>query len=580
MTGHTEIAMLLTRLHKFIATPTARTSRSQLIFWFGLSLTFSTSYSWLGLRKAFSSEYVVQDDARQHVFWMARFLDPQLFPNDLIADYFQSVAPAGYTGVYKLAAAAGIHPLLFNKLLPLVLGLIITAYCFGLCLEIFPIPAAGFIATLTFNQNMSFKDDVISGTPRAFAYPLLLAFLYYLVRGKLFPTLAAIALLGLFYPQLTLLCSVILLLRLFTLKNWQLRLSKQKSNYLFCIAGLGIAFLVLLPFALSTSEFGPAITVAEAKVLPEFWPKGRSNFFDENLWDFFLFGGRSGLLPKTLFTPVTLCIGLLLPVLLAKRDRFPLANKLTSGIQLLPQLIIASIVLFCAAHLLLFKLHLPSRYTGHSFRVVIALATAIALMLILDFILSRAQSKSIPRQLTAWITVAIISIGLLGYPSFVKRFPKASYKIGKVPELYEFLQQQPKDTLVASVAEDVNNLPSFSQRSILVGREYAIPYHLGYYSQFRQRMQDLVRAQYSPELSNIKNFIEKYNVTLILLEPGALTPNYIIEQRWIRELSAAKEALENMTDGNTPALASVINSCQVFETQGFVVIDTECILKK
>lgn len=62
-------------------------------FWFSLSLTFSAIYSILGLREAFSSEYVVQDDARQHVFWMLRFLDPELFPQDLIANYFQSVAP-------------------------------------------------------------------------------------------------------------------------------------------------------------------------------------------------------------------------------------------------------------------------------------------------------------------------------------------------------------------------------------------------------------------------------------------------------------------------------------------------------
>ena len=573
------MAMLLTRLHKFIVTPKAKSSRSQLIFWFSLSLTFSAIYSYMGLRKAFSSEYVVQDDARQHVFWMARFLDPQLFPNDLIADYFQSVAPTGYTSVYKLAAIVGIDPLLFNKLLPPVLGLAIAGYCFCLCLEIFPLPAAGFIATLTFNQNMGFKDDVISGTPRAFAYPLLLAFLYYLLRGKLFPTLGTIALLGLFYPQLTLLCAVLLILRLFTWKNWQLRLSKHKSDYIFCLAGLTVAFFVLLPFALSTFEFGPTITVAEAKLLPEFWPKGRSKFFDENIWDFFLFGGRSGMLPKTLFTPVTLCAGLFLPLILVKRDRFPLTSQLTSSIQLLPQLIVASIALFCTAHLLLFKLHLPSRYTGHSFRVVIAIATAISFILILDFILNWVQGKLLFTQLVASIAVAIIIISLLGYSSFVKNFPKTSYKLGKFPELYHFLQQQPHNTLVASVAEEVNNLPSFSRRSILVGREYAIPYHLGYYYQFRQRMLDLVRAQYSPELTEVKEFIEKYNITLILLESGALTPNYLIKERWIRELQTAKEALDNMKKGKVPILTSFLESCQAFETQGLIVIQADCIVE-
>ena len=52
----------------------------------------------------------MQDDARQHVFWMQRFIDSELFPHDLIADYFQSVAPTGYTTLYRIAAALGSIP--------------------------------------------------------------------------------------------------------------------------------------------------------------------------------------------------------------------------------------------------------------------------------------------------------------------------------------------------------------------------------------------------------------------------------------------------------------------------------------
>jgi len=574
--------MLLTRLHELITTPTAKTPRGQSIFWFGLSLTFALIYAWLGLRKAFDGEYVVQDDARQHVFWMVRFLDPQLFPNDLIADYFQSVAPAGYTSVYRLAAAVGINPLLFNKLLPPVLGLLITGYCFGLCLEIFPIPAAGFIATLLFNQHMGFKEDVISATPRAFAYPLLLAFLYYLLRGKLLPTLGAIALLGLFYPQVLLICALILVLRLLDWENGQLRFSQQRSDYIFCAAGLGVTCSILLPFVFSTSEYGPVIAVAEAKTLPEFWSKGRSIFFREDPWEFFLFGGRSGMFPKAILTPVTLCVGLLLPLLLAFGSRFPLAKQLRSGIKILPQMLLASIALFCAAHALLFKLHLPSRYTGYSFRVIIVLASAIAFVLILDALLSWAQQGTFPRQIIAWVTVAIVSISLLCYPSFVKSFPKASYKHGKLPELYQFFRQQPKDILIASIAEEADLLPSFTQRSVLVAREYAIPYQLGYYRQFRQRLLDLVRAQYSPDLAEVQKFIQTYGVDFILLDPGALTPEYLYHkrQRWIIKLQPTQAALDRMKQEKPPALAKVMNSCQAFQTQGMVVLDANCILKQ
>ncbi|HEY9297952.1 MAG TPA: hypothetical protein VIQ31_16655, partial [Phormidium sp.] len=66
--------MVITHLHKFLTTSTAKTSKSQMIFWFTLSLTFALIYSFLGLKQAFSSSYVVQDDARVYVFWMQRFV--------------------------------------------------------------------------------------------------------------------------------------------------------------------------------------------------------------------------------------------------------------------------------------------------------------------------------------------------------------------------------------------------------------------------------------------------------------------------------------------------------------------------
>ena len=110
--------MPIAQLHKFLTKTVDRQSRSHTIFWLTLSLTFAAVYGFLGLRQAFSAEYIVQDDARQLVFWMMRFVDRELFPNDFIANYFQSAAPAGYSILYKIAATIGIPPLFFNKILP------------------------------------------------------------------------------------------------------------------------------------------------------------------------------------------------------------------------------------------------------------------------------------------------------------------------------------------------------------------------------------------------------------------------------------------------------------------------------
>lgn len=559
-------------LHLRLSAP-IKTPKPRIIFWFSLSLTFAFIYGVLALQQAFSSEYIVQDDARQHVFWMQRFLAPDLFPGDLIANYFQSVAPAGYATFYKSITSLGINPLLLSKILPVFLGLITTAFCFGVCLELFPVPAAGFVASLLLNQSLWLKDDLVSATPRAFVYPIFLAFLYFLLKRSLVLVCSAIALLGLFYPQGVFNAAIILILQLVRWDKGIPRLSGDRRDYLFCATGLAVAVLVMLPFALESSEYSPTITAAQARNLPEFLPGGRSAFFSNDPWRFWLSGGRSGFLPS--IQPSTMAVGFFLPILLRYQSHLPLIQRVSRKIAILPQMVLASLVMFCAAHALLFKLHLPGRYSGYTLRIVLALATGITLIVIWD-----ALWQAYRQRVLAIAAISLLGVALLLYPSFDKNFPNTKYKVGSFPTLYQFFQTQPKDSLIASLAEEANNLPTFAQRAILVGREYAIPYHLGYYRQFRQRTLELIQAQYSPDLSAAQNLIQKYGVDFWLLDKAAFTPEYVANNNWLRQYQpATQSALSQLKQGKIPALSKVSDRCQVFDQNGFVVLNAKCMQK-
>ncbi len=555
-------------------------------FWFIVTLVFAISYGILALQKAFQGEWVVQDDARQHVFWMMRYVDPTLFPNDLIADYFQSVAPVGYSSLYRGAVALGFDPLVFNKLLPPVIGIVATCYCFLLSKEIFPLRCGCFATSLLLNQILWMKDDIISGTPRAFVYPFFLAFLYYFSRRSLIPCCFAIAFLGIFYPQYVFVATGLLILQLVKWQDFKPYLSRTRKDYYFCFIGLGVAFFVLLPYVLNASEYGPTITLAEALELPDFSPQGRSKFFKNHWWAYIIGGGRAGLLPRSLYTPATLVFGLFLPFLWRFPRSFPLLKAVKQQIVVLPQLIMVSVGLYLVAFAVLFKLHLPSRYTGHSLRIVIALAAGIAITVILEALINKLEASLannklplVQKLLTLALTFAI-AISLVCYPSFVKRFPSTKYKIGEEPELYQFFQQQPVDILIASLVIEADNLPTFTKRSILVSREYAIPYHMGYYRPFRQRVIDLIEAQYSPNTEVIRQFIEKYGVTHWLIESEAFSPNYIANNRWRRQHQAiAQEVVASLEKGAIPALVAYKDSCAMFKSNQHTVIDTQCILE-
>lgn len=558
-----------------LKTSTAKAFHSRKVFWF-LSLAVAAFFGLQSIQYAFSSQYIVQDDVRQHGFWLQRFLDPQLFPQDLIADYFQSAASPGYAAFYRLMAALGIDPLWLSKVLPLVLGLITTGYCFGVCLQMLPVPIAGFISTLLLNQSLWLEDDLVSATPRAFLYPLFSAFLYYLLRNSLWGVGVAIALMGLFYPPFALLSVAILTLRLL---RWQ---GLYRRDYWFWGVGVAVTALVLLPYELTPNEFGPLITAAQARTQPEFREVagvfGRAFFFHDNPFIYWLFGPRSGAL--FLLMPPLIWAGFALPFWLRQPCRFPLARQVRHA-NLLLQITVASFGLFFVAHALLFRLHFPSRYTYHSLRIVMAFAAGIALTLWGDRVRAQQQHQTelTDRQLLSW-GLTILLLGVLVIAPFFPQLslPNQLQIVGETPRLYEFLSKQPKDILVASVAEEVNNLPSFAARSILVGREYALPYHTRYYAQIRQRTIDLIQAQYSPDLTQVQHFIQKYGVDFFLLDLGAFTPSYLAKHEWMSQFQpATATALTQLRKGEVPALSRSIERCKALETKGLILVNAQCI---
>lgn len=557
-------------------------ARSRVRFWLALTLIIVLTYSLLGLQEAFAGNYIVQDDARQHVFWMRRFLDPNLFPNDLIADYFQAVAPWGYQFVYWLPAQFGIDPLFWNKLLPVILNLITAGFCFGIILELIAIPFAAFSGSILLAQSLGFTAAVVSGTQKAFIYPLFLAFIYFLLKKRFIVLLIVIALQGVFYPQILLISAVTLFIRLFQFKQGRIQFNQQ--NFRLSISGLIVAMIVMLPFALKTNQFGPVIPPEQAKQLPEFLPGGRSSFFYPDNPSQFWLKGRSGLRLASALTPVTNIFGILLPILMLFPRWFPLTQKVSRKITLLAQILLASGIMFAAAHLLLFQLHLPSRYTEHSLRILFSITAGIVIVILIDATIQLAETSWSHRAVKLFVplaTIVFFGTPLLVYPLLLNGFPTTAYKQGTAPDLYTFLQQQPKDTLVASMAAEVNNIPTFAQRSILVGSEYAIPYHWGYYQPFHQRTLDLITAQYSPNPQIVSAFIEKYQVNFWLLNKVAFQVDYLANNDWLQQYQpATHQAEKQLREGTMPALATVIEGCRRFENEQLVLLSTACVVSE
>ena len=534
-------------------------------FWLCASILLAILFGLAGFKLAIG-EYTIQDDARQHVFWLQRLVDPSLFPNDLIADYFSSVAPAGYKFIYWLANFCGLAPLTFNKILPVLLGVGTSIYLFLVTTTIFPVAIAGFFACLLLNQNLWLLDDLVSGTPRAFLYVLFLGFIYHLLQAELLSCLLFIILQGLFYPQTVLISAGILSLNLII----------QKQNKKLYLVGLIAAVLVVAVYKLQTAEFSEVITLARARQLPEFAPAGRSAFFSDRPWHFWLVAKQSGWLPFE-WQYFALCgFGLLLPLITKFPRQFPLVKQLNNRSGIIGQILLTSFGWYCLSHLLLFRLHLPSRYSQHTWRMAIALLAGITITILLyQLIIKIALNSSLKQGII--LTIATL---LLLYPTYaVQAYP---YRLGYVtapsPKLYQFLQQQPPEIVIATLSSEADFIPSFAQRSVLTAREYSIPYHWDYYGQIRQRTKDLIQAQYSLNLKTVRQFGDRYDVDFWLLDRSAFTPEYLTQNDWLRQFSTViKPAIDNLETGQ-PAIMQQSDRCSVYRTASLNLLDTKCLV--
>ncbi|MEL6224807.1 MAG: hypothetical protein AAFR31_19420 [Cyanobacteria bacterium J06627_8] len=539
-----------------------------------LTLSFAAPlyYGVVTLIYVFSHDYIVQDDMRQHVVWFQQFIDPTAFQGDAIAQYFRSVAPLGFTTVYKLGALAGIKPLLLAKLLPLPLALITTVFIFYTTLAIAPVPLAAWIATLILNQHLWLNDDLVSATPRAFVYPLFSAFLYFCVRRSLIPMLVAIALLGLFFPQMMLVAIAVVMVQLVQV-NWRSIRFSGRQRWVFAVLSLVVAAVIIIPFVMNVSDYGPAVTAEQMQVQPEYGLGGRNEYFGVSPLSFALHGASGLRIPVF---PSIIWVGLALPFLM--RWKSSTIEAIKPSARILIDLTVASLCLFTLAHILLLRLHFPSRYMYHSWRFILSISAGIVIAAILE----RARIYWLPK--TRDRTISIISglillvlIGVPMIPPLIITFQ--GWVIGGTPDIYAYLSDAPSHTLVASLAPEGNNIPAFTGQSAWTGREFSLPHHPNYYAIVHNRTARLLDAHYSPQLFDSVELAQVEGIDFFLIERSAFEPMYLY-QDWLlysQLQPRVREIMANMENGQQPAIANYLSTCGVASSDNAVLVSAACL---
>lgn len=489
---------------------------------FCASALVGVTAQWPGL----ANPFVVNDDVRQQLYWMQRWLDPDLYPQDLLNDYARLYVSWGVQGLYRVGVLF-FHPLFFSKLVAVGLFAWLGAlfYSTGCALKDHSLGLAALCACWL---SPAFMENISGGLARAFAAPLLLLFTLALVRRS--RKLARGALFGqaLFIPYILLPC---LLAATLHLAAWRLRIVKTMpllhgwADAFFCLASLGLA--VAWQHGLGVAGFGPLPWASEVAARPEFYADGRLDLlpFPSLAWDLIarpwsVFAPfRQGLVPGIAFT----C--LLLPALAlgARRARW---QTLDPHVAALGSLLLASLGLYAVARLAAFKLFVPSRYLEYTTNIFMCLGAAF----LLDALL-RPRLVRVRRPLALALLACALLLGA------ARQYGVELYDYSAGAKLYEFARTTPKSARFAGPPKIMDNVLTFGQRNVYASFELAHPWSTGYWTQIGPRLERLAKASYATNPNDLSLFCREEGIDFLVVDQRQYTPEFIAKTPFFEPFS-------------------------------------------
>lgn len=466
-------------------------------------------------RLGLTSPYVVNDDVRQQIFWMARYLDPSLYPADLLNEYASAYVPPALKALYFAAAkGVGLDPLLFSKLLTGGLFVVLALAFFGLGVALEG-RLLGFCGAAMIWCLPYFLKNISGGLSRSFAPPLLALFFWAWLRRSGLGMAVTLVLQALFIPYIAVLCAFCSCLDAF----WHRIVGRAPGPFparpwhglaLLAAAGLVWSF----DHGLVAAGFGPLVGRAALAAGPEFSPAGRLDlyplpnpFFDLIYWPFESIGL---FLDIGLFTGIV-SLAVLLPFVIRGARRAPWPVLAARAGRPAAMLLAGSLTLYVLARIVALKLFVPDRYIAYTINMLYALTLAVLLRHALAGLLAKRAGR-------VGLLLVALAVGLwrLGGAGL--------YDYRADAALYVAVRGLPKEALIAGNPEDMDTVLTFGRRNVLASYELAHPWSVGYWERFFPRLAHQAAAYYAKDPQTVLDFAKAYGVTHMVVREADLTP--------------------------------------------------------
>ena len=470
----------------------------------------------IGHYEALTNPYAINDDVRQQIFWMQRWQDPELYQNDVLTRYAENYVPIGVKSVY-CAFSWVMNPVQFSKVLTGFLFVINGVLLFLIGTR-FADDFTAFVFTTCSFLFTSFITKISGGMSQSFAYPMMLAYLYFLASENLLGASLTIMIQSIFNPYVFVLCG--LTHALFLLKNYGLRflewLKHPGSNshltpimlrliLLNVPVLIGVFAMIIQHVFMRTEEFGDLISWLDIYGHIEYTAAGRYELAPgpDLYWEIF----RPVVL-LVLFDDYGLVAGtisgafLLLIVFWA----FDI-GKLEVSLQkmwFLVYFIAASIILYFVSYEIVMRLFLPRRYVEFSFNLLYVIALAVCVSSII-------KSLNLRKFTLFCLLLVIVVLGGL------RIHDVGIYNYSTDKKLYQFVSETPKNSTFAGPPELMDNVMTFGKRKAFVTFELSHTWFREYWKTIKKRTFDFFDAYYASNPQEVLRFAIENNVDYLVV---------------------------------------------------------------
>jgi len=500
--------------------------------------------------------YRVSDDTRQQIYPLYAARDSELFKDDLLTRYFRShTPPFYYYAHYPLAWL--IDPVILSKISQFaLLGLVLVfLYKIGRLLDG---PFLGWTLVFLTVHSPTLVGLTDGGLPRGWAVPGLVVFTWAVLAERPRSALAATVVSGLFYPPIFLVLGPSYAVWTFLKRSW----SKWDV--------LGLALLVagFWPMVFRGDEIGRIVTVAQAATMPEWQLGSRFPFLPmPSLMSLLPRNFVVSYLPPAFFGPgawllVALGFWALVPPRKSSRTLESPATIFALGLPLA-----FSLVMFAVSSLLAFRLHIPDRNLKYTVPVLGVILITLALFRIISLALTRLSAwQGWPALLVIVATFVIVGSGFTGNLNLWadQRFAW---------RLYAFVEQLPKDALLAGPPGEMDNIPLFSRRKVFASDEANQPLYDRYYREIRRRLLRSFDAYYARDLKVIQDFRKETGVDYMLVRKEHFGHRFNTSRNYSEPYNAHILALKAGHSAGEFVFANPPKQAVVYDDGYFRVVD-------